>query len=112
MGRSKLQVLALCRNRCLAQASSDTAADISAPVLRLLFALLEHSGAISPEESEEYVVPDLPRCTLMRSRPRLKTRMRLKAAKCLLQLAAVETYRTSIAANMPLLALTFQVRVL
>ncbi len=51
----KIKALKVCRNRCLAHATSDTALDIATPVLRMLFALLEHGGSLKAENEDELV---------------------------------------------------------
>jgi sister-chromatid-cohesion protein PDS5 len=51
----KIKALKVCRNRCLAHATSDTALDIATPVLRMLFALLEHGGSLQAENEDELV---------------------------------------------------------
>jgi sister-chromatid-cohesion protein PDS5 len=51
----KIKALKVCRNRCLAHATSDAALDIATPVLRMLFALLEHGGSLQAENEDELV---------------------------------------------------------
>lgn len=52
IGKAKILALKVMHNRCLAHAESDAALDISQPVFKMLFAILEHSGAVNP--SVEY----------------------------------------------------------
>jgi sister-chromatid-cohesion protein PDS5 len=51
----KITALKVCRNRCLAHATSDAALDIATPVLRMLFALLEQGGSLRAENEDELV---------------------------------------------------------
>lgn len=51
----KIKALKVCRNRCLVHAASDAALDIATPVLRMLFALLEHGGSLQAENEDELV---------------------------------------------------------
>lgn len=51
----KIMALKVCRNRCLAYATSDTALDVASPVLRMFFALLEHGGSLHAENEDELV---------------------------------------------------------
>jgi sister chromatid cohesion protein PDS5 len=53
----KIMALKVCRNRCLAHAMSDTALDMATPVLRMLFALLEHGGSLYAESEDKFVLP-------------------------------------------------------
>jgi hypothetical protein len=53
---AKIQALKVCRNRCLAHAATDTALDVSAPVLKMFVTLLECSGSFSAEADDEYVL--------------------------------------------------------
>lgn len=49
LARAKVLALKLCRHRCLVYAKSDTALEITTPVLRMLFAFLELQGLISED---------------------------------------------------------------
>jgi hypothetical protein len=51
----KIMALKVCRNRCLAHASSDAALDIATPVFRMFFALLAHGGSLHAENDDELV---------------------------------------------------------
>ena len=51
----KIIALKVCRNRCLAHATSDAALDIATPVIRMLFALLEQGGSLRAENEDELV---------------------------------------------------------
>lgn len=51
--RAKILSLKVCRNRSLAHASSDTALEMSKPVLKLLTTLLEHSGSFAEDTADE-----------------------------------------------------------
>lgn len=51
-GKAKILALKVMHNRCLAHAESDAALDMSAPVFKLLFALLENTGSV--DSSVEY----------------------------------------------------------
>jgi hypothetical protein len=55
--RKRIMALKVCRNRCLAHATSDTALDMATPVLRMFFALLEHAGSLHAENDDELVPP-------------------------------------------------------
>jgi len=54
--RAKIQALKVCRNRCLAHAEADNAAEIATPVLKMLATLVEHEGSLIPNVVEEYVL--------------------------------------------------------
>ena len=51
--RQKLLSLKVCRNRCLAHATSDQALEIATPVMKLLVMLVEYDGSLKPEVEEE-----------------------------------------------------------
>jgi sister-chromatid-cohesion protein PDS5 len=53
IGKAKLLALKVMHNRCLAHVNSDAALDISQPVFKLLFTILEHSGAVNPSVDYE-----------------------------------------------------------
>ncbi|CAE6488948.1 unnamed protein product [Rhizoctonia solani] len=92
-GKAKLLALKVMHNRCLAHVNSDAALDISQPVFKLLFTILEHSGAVNP--SVEYD-------------PRIKARLRLQAAVSLLKMSSSETYANVVLKNLIMLAITLQ----
>jgi sister chromatid cohesion protein PDS5 len=58
----KIIAIKVCRNRCLAHATSETALDMATPVLRMLFALLEHGGTLHVENEDE-LIPPLQTCS-------------------------------------------------
>ncbi|CAE6540975.1 unnamed protein product [Rhizoctonia solani] len=93
IGKAKLLALKVMHNRCLAHVHSDAALDISQPVFKLLFTILEHSGAVNP--SVEYD-------------PRIKARLRLQAAVSLLKMSSSETYANVVLKNLIMLAITLQ----
>ncbi|KIM42318.1 hypothetical protein M413DRAFT_444743 [Hebeloma cylindrosporum] len=80
--RRKLLSLKVCRNRCLAHATSEQALEIATPVLRLLTRLVECDGTLNPETEED---------------SKVKARMRLEAAVSLLHLSEIGTLFTAIA---------------
>lgn len=51
---AKILSLKVCRNRSLAHASSNTALEVSKPVLKLLATLLEHSGSFTADAADEW----------------------------------------------------------
>lgn len=51
--QAKVLSLKVCRNRSLAHAASDSAVEIFRPVLKMLTALLEHSGSLSADADDE-----------------------------------------------------------
>lgn len=51
--KAKILTLKVCRNRSLAHASSDTAVEISKPVLKMFATLLENSGSLSADVIDE-----------------------------------------------------------
>ncbi|KAI0280430.1 armadillo-type protein [Russula aff. rugulosa BPL654] len=89
----KIKALKVCRNRCLAHATSDAALDIATPVLRMLFALLEHGGSLQAENEDD---------------PKVKARMRLQAAVSLLHLSTIPKFATVVSNNLALLAIMIQ----
>ncbi|CAE6457598.1 unnamed protein product [Rhizoctonia solani] len=93
IGKAKLLALKVMHNRCLAHVHSDAALDISQPVLKLLFTILEHNGAVNPSVDYD---------------PRIKARLRLQAAVSLLKMSSVETYGNVVLKNLIMLAITLQ----
>jgi len=53
--RAKIQALKVCRNRCLAHGSKDTALDVSTPVLNMFTTLLDYGGSFNAEAVDECV---------------------------------------------------------
>lgn len=53
MGKAKILALKVMHNRCLAHVDSDAALDMCAPVFKMLFAILEHGGAVNPNVEYE-----------------------------------------------------------
>jgi sister chromatid cohesion protein PDS5 len=53
--RAKVFALKVCRNRCLALASSDNALENATPALKMFASVLEHNGSLNPEAEEELV---------------------------------------------------------
>ncbi|CAE6427478.1 unnamed protein product [Rhizoctonia solani] len=93
IGKAKLLALKVMHNRCLAHVNSDAALDISQPVFKLLFTILEHSGAVNPSVDYD---------------SRIRARLRLQAAVSLLKLSSVETYGNVVLKNLIMLAITLQ----
>ncbi|KAF8156995.1 armadillo-type protein [Crassisporium funariophilum] len=91
--RAKVLSLKVCRNRCLAHATSEQALEIAAPVLKLLATLVEHEGSLSVDAEED---------------PKVKSRMRLQAAISLLHLSTVKIYSDAIAPKFVRLACVVQ----
>ncbi|KAH9968243.1 armadillo-type protein [Russula dissimulans] len=89
----KIMALKVCRNRCLAHASSDAALDIATPVFRMFFALLAHGGSLHAENDDD---------------PKVKSRMRLQAAVSLLHLSTVPKFATVVSNNLVSLAIMIQ----
>ncbi|KAG8937052.1 hypothetical protein FRC02_008159 [Tulasnella sp. 418] len=91
--KAKLLSIKICANRCLSNASAPTAIDMSTPVFRMLWNLLENSGSFDPHALDD---------------PQVKSRIRLQAALSLLKLSQVSIYCKIVTAHLPLLALTVQ----
>ncbi|KAI0777199.1 hypothetical protein BD413DRAFT_514292 [Trametes elegans] len=91
--RAKVLALKVCRNRCLAHATSDTALEIAQPVIRMFSTVLQYEGAFSANA---------------RDNPQTKARMRLQAATSLLHLSTVQIYASEIAKYFVAIALTIQ----
>jgi hypothetical protein len=53
--RARILALKVCRNRCLAHASTDTALEVATPVLKMLSTLLDHAGSYSADATDESV---------------------------------------------------------
>jgi len=51
--RAKVLSLKVCRNRCLAHATSESASDIAKPVLKMFITLLEFSGSLRENNNDE-----------------------------------------------------------
>jgi hypothetical protein len=54
--QTKILSLKLCRNRCLAHATSEKPLDVASPVLNMLITILKQDGSLSTETDSEYVV--------------------------------------------------------
>ncbi|KAF7289956.1 hypothetical protein MIND_01370800 [Mycena indigotica] len=80
--RAKVFAIKVCRNRCLAHATSENARELSTPVLKLLGRLVQNSGSILPDSGED---------------KKVMSRMRLQAAISLLHLATAQAYQKDIA---------------
>ncbi|KAF9235796.1 armadillo-type protein [Melanogaster broomeanus] len=91
--QARILALKVCRNRCLAHASTETALEVATPVLKMFSTLLEHSGSYSADAPDSLQV---------------KSRMRLQAAVSLLHLSTVEAFSNVINTNFLWLALTVQ----
>ncbi|KAG1858786.1 armadillo-type protein [Suillus subalutaceus] len=91
--RARILALKVCRNRCLAHASTDTALEVATPVLKMLSTLLDHAGSYSADATDD---------------PKVKSRMRLQAAISLLHLSVVDKFATAINTNFISLAITVQ----
>lgn len=91
--RARIQALKVCRNRCLAHASSPNAIDIATPALKMFTTLIQHSGSFKVDA---------------RDSASTKSRMRLQAAVSLLHLSTVEAYATVINPHFVWLAITVQ----
>lgn len=53
--RARILALKVCRNRCLAHASTDTALEVATPVLKMLSTLVGHGGSYSADATDESV---------------------------------------------------------
>ncbi|KAF9226311.1 hypothetical protein BS17DRAFT_794477 [Gyrodon lividus] len=91
--KARILALKVCRNRCLAHASTETALEVATPVLKMFSTLLEHSGSYSAGAPDSQQV---------------KSRMRLQAAVSLLHLSTVEVFANVINTNFIWLAVTVQ----
>ncbi|KAI0336697.1 hypothetical protein GY45DRAFT_1315302 [Cubamyces sp. BRFM 1775] len=91
--RAKVLALKVCRNRCLAHASSETALEIAQPVIRMFSTVLQYEGAFSADA---------------RDSPKTKSRLRLQAATSLLHLTTVQKYVQEVATHFVAIALTIQ----
>lgn len=47
--RARILALKVCRNRCLANASTETTLELATPALKMFSTLLEHSGSFSAD---------------------------------------------------------------
>lgn len=109
---ARVQTLKVCRNRCLALSSTESALDKASPVIRVLFTLIEYGGTLNDEMVDEYVVTfRLSDATLndLHS-PKAKSRLRLQAAVSLLHLATAGAYTKAVSQKFVLLAIAIQVR--
>lgn len=50
--KARILALKVCRNRCLANASAETALELATPALKMFSTLLEHSGSFSADASD------------------------------------------------------------
>ncbi|KIJ63153.1 hypothetical protein HYDPIDRAFT_113739 [Hydnomerulius pinastri MD-312] len=91
--KARILALKVCRNRCLAHASTGMALEVATPVLKMFSTLLEHSGSYSADAADS---------------PQVKSRMRLQAAVSLLHLSTVEAFANVIHTNFVWLAITVQ----
>lgn len=51
--RAKILSLKVCRNRCLVHATSDSALEISKPVVKMFATLLDNRGSLTPDSIDE-----------------------------------------------------------
>ncbi|KZT68344.1 hypothetical protein DAEQUDRAFT_812146 [Daedalea quercina L-15889] len=91
--RAKLYALKVCRNRCLAHATSETAVEIARPVLKMFTTVLQNAGSLTAEARDD---------------PKTKARLRLQAGISMLHLATVQAFSNEITANFILVAITVQ----
>ncbi|KAH9928578.1 armadillo-type protein [Amylocystis lapponica] len=91
--KAKLLALKVCRNRCLAHASSDTAVEMAKPVLRMFTTLLHHDGSFTADAEDDQWT---------------KTRLRLQSAISLLHLNKIDTYASANGSNFVVLAVIIQ----
>ncbi|KAI0634818.1 armadillo-type protein [Trametes polyzona] len=91
--RAKVLALKVCRNRCLAHASSEIALEIAQPVIRMFSTVLQYEGAFAADARDSATV---------------KSRMRLQAATSLLHLSTVRIYAQEVAKYFVAIALTIQ----
>jgi len=52
---AKLAALKMLRNRSLVQKDTESATDVTGPVLKMLFAILEHNGSIQGDANDRFV---------------------------------------------------------
>ncbi|KAG9013484.1 hypothetical protein FRB94_002559 [Tulasnella sp. JGI-2019a] len=90
---AKLLSIKICTNRCISHANASTAHDVVMPVLRMLWALLEHGGSTTAGSDDD---------------SRIQARVRLRAGIALLKLSFIDVYCKMITANFPLLAVMVQ----
>jgi sister-chromatid-cohesion protein PDS5 len=112
--RARILALKVCRNRCLAHASTDTALEVATPVLKMLSTLIDHGGSYSADATDESVFTSslgfvLLTRWMVRYSPKVKSRMRLQAAISLLHLSVVNKFANAINTNFISLAITVQV---
>ncbi|OBZ77502.1 Sister chromatid cohesion protein pds5 [Grifola frondosa] len=91
--RAKLLSLKVCRNRCIAHSSAETAVDIARPVLKMFAALIRFNGSFTSEAVDD---------------PKTKARLRLQAAISLLHLSTIEAYAGEIGKDFVGLAIMIQ----
>ncbi|KAH7910374.1 armadillo-type protein [Hygrophoropsis aurantiaca] len=91
--KARILSLKVCRNRCLAHASSATALDVATPVLKMYMSILEHSGSCTADAPDD---------------PAVKSRMRLQGAVSLLHLSKIPEYANAINSSFIWLAITVQ----
>ncbi|KAI0646530.1 armadillo-type protein [Trametes meyenii] len=91
--RAKVLALKVCRNRCLAHATSETAVEVAQPVVRMFSTVLQYEGAFAADTQDP---------------PQTRSRLRLQAATSLLHLAAVQQYTTEVSKYFVGIALTIQ----
>lgn len=51
--KAKILSLKICRNRCIAHATADTALDISKPVVKMLATILLNRGSLAADSNDE-----------------------------------------------------------
>ncbi len=95
--RAKVLALKVCRNRCLAHAESETALEISQPVIRMFSTVLQYEGVFKAGAHENAST---------------KSRLRLQAATSMLHLSAVPKYVLEVTKYFVQIALTIQVGLL
>lgn len=95
--RAKLLSIKVFRNRCLfyvePRADTTSAHEVLAPVLKMLWTILENGGATTPDSTDKAAV---------------KAHLRLQASVALLKLSQNDLYCKIITANLPVLAVVVQ----
>jgi sister chromatid cohesion protein PDS5 len=54
--QAKLLSMKVCRNRCLAHSSSDTALEIATPVLKMFLTVLNNGGSFTSDNIDKSVI--------------------------------------------------------
>ena len=51
--RARILAIKVCRNRCLAYSTTESALDVATPILKMLLTIIENDGSFNANQDEE-----------------------------------------------------------